>query len=119
MAQRAGVLAADVLRMISAHVKPGITTDELDRLCHDYIVDVLQAIPANVGYHGFPKTLCASVNHVICHGIPNEGKVLKEGERKLSDPAFQMRLTSGFPDDPLRYEKSLLTDWLRTELAVR
>jgi hypothetical protein len=47
------------------------------------------------------------------------GKVLKEGERKLSDMAFQMRLTSGFPDDPLRYEKSMLTDWLRTELAVR
>ncbi|WP_184601012.1 type I methionyl aminopeptidase [Rhodanobacter sp. MP1X3] len=76
----AGKLAADVLAMLKDHVKPGVTTEELDRLAHDYIVNVQQAIPANVGYHGFPKTLCASVNHVICHGIPNEGKVLKDGD---------------------------------------
>ena len=79
LARRSGVLAADVLRMISEHVKPGITTDDLDRLCHDYIVDVQQAIPANVGYHGFPKTICASVNHMVCHGIPSD-KRLKEGD---------------------------------------
>ncbi len=71
----AGRLAADVLDMIDAHVAPGITTDELDRLCHDYIVDQQQAIPANVGYNGFPKTICTSVNHVVCHGIPNDRKL--------------------------------------------
>jgi methionyl aminopeptidase len=76
----AGRLAADVLRMIEPHVKPGVTTEELDRLCHDFIVDEQQAIPANVGYRGFPKTICTSVNHVICHGIPSPGKVLKDGD---------------------------------------
>lgn len=75
----AGRLAADVLDMIAPHIQPGITTDELDRLCHDYIVNTQQAIPANVGYHGFPKTLCTSVNHVVCHGIPND-KQLKHGD---------------------------------------
>ena len=76
----AGRLAADVLRMIEPHVKPGVTTEELDRLCHDFIVEEQQAIPANVGYRGFPKTICTSVNHVICHGIPSPGKVLKDGD---------------------------------------
>ncbi|TWI56701.1 methionyl aminopeptidase [Pseudomonas duriflava] len=79
MARKAGALAAEVLAMISEHVKPGVTTDELDRLCHDYIVNVQKAIPANIGYHGYPKTVCTSVNHVICHGIPSE-KVLKKGD---------------------------------------
>jgi methionyl aminopeptidase len=78
-ARVAGKLAADVLAMLVEHVKPGVTTDYLDQLCHDYIVNVQQAIPANVGYHGFPKTVCASVNHVICHGIPS-AKVLKNGD---------------------------------------
>ena len=72
-------LAADVLDMIGEHVVPGITTEELDRICHDYIVDVQQAIPANVNYRGFPKTICASVNHVVCHGIPSD-KRLKAGD---------------------------------------
>ena len=67
----AGQLAAEVLAMITPHVKAGVTTDELDRLCHDYIVNVQKAIPGNVGYHGFPKTVCASVNQVVCHGIPS------------------------------------------------
>jgi methionyl aminopeptidase len=75
----AGRLAADVLDMIEPHVQPGVTTDELDRLCYDFIVDVQKSIPANVGYHGFPKTLCTSVNHVVCHGIPNDKK-LKGGD---------------------------------------
>lgn len=75
----AGKLAADVLDMIAPHIQPGVTTDELDQLCHDYIVNTQQAIPANVGYHGFPKTLCTSVNHVVCHGIPNDKK-LKDGD---------------------------------------
>ena len=76
----AGRLAADVLEMIAPHVKPGVSTEELDALCHDYIVNVQQAVPANVGYKGFPKTICTSVNHVICHGIPSPGKVLKDGD---------------------------------------
>jgi len=75
----AGRLAADVLDMITAHVVPGVTTEELDRLCHDFIVHTQQAIPANVGYRGFPKTVCSSVNHVVCHGIPND-KRLKSGD---------------------------------------
>jgi methionyl aminopeptidase len=75
----AGRLAADVLDMIEPHVQPGASTEELDRLCHDYIVQVQKAVPANVGYHGFPKTICSSVNHVVCHGIPNDKK-LKAGD---------------------------------------
>ena len=76
----AGRLAAEVLEMIAPHVKAGVTTESLDKLCHDHIVDVQAAIPANVGYKGFTKTLCTSVNHVICHGIPSETKVLKDGD---------------------------------------
>jgi len=75
----AGALAADVLDMITEHVVPGVSTEELDRICHDYIVNVQGAIPANVGYRGFPKTVCTSVNHVVCHGIPNERR-LKSGD---------------------------------------
>ena len=63
----AGRLAADVLDMIGEHVVPGVTTDELDQLCHDYIVNHQRAIPANLHYKGYPKTICASVNHVVCH----------------------------------------------------
>jgi len=76
----AGRLAAEVLEMLVPHVKPGVSTEELDRLAYDHIVNVQGAIPANVGYKGYPKTLCTSVNHVICHGIPNPGKVLKDGD---------------------------------------
>ncbi|SEK66226.1 methionyl aminopeptidase [Atopomonas hussainii] len=75
----AGRLAAEVLEMIGAHVKPGITTNELDRLCHDYIVNVQQAIPAPLNYKGFPKSICTSINDVVCHGIPND-KALKNGD---------------------------------------
>ncbi|NMC22786.1 MAG: type I methionyl aminopeptidase, partial [Serratia sp.] len=78
-ARIAGQLAARVLHMITPHVVPGVTTNELDRLCHDYIVNELQAIPANIGYHGYEKTVCTSVNHVICHGIPSD-KALKKGD---------------------------------------
>jgi methionyl aminopeptidase len=76
----AGRLAADVLKMIEPHVQPGITTDELDRICHDYIVDVQQAIPAPLNYKGFPKSICTSVNHQVCHGIPSPDKKLKKGD---------------------------------------
>ena len=81
----AGRLAAEVLEMIGEHVKPGVTTDELDRICHDYIVNVQQAIPAPLNYGGapgrmpFPKSICTSLNHVVCHGIPND-KPLKSGD---------------------------------------
>jgi methionyl aminopeptidase len=75
----AGRLAADVLRMIEPHVRPGITTGELDRLCHDYIVNVQRAVPAPLNYKGFPKSICTSVNHQVCHGIPGE-KRLKKGD---------------------------------------
>lgn len=75
----AGRLAAEVLEMIAPYVKPGITTDELNTLCHDYIVNHQQAIPAPLNYHGFPKSICTSVNHQICHGIPGDKK-LKSGD---------------------------------------
>ena len=75
----AGRLAAEVLVMIEPHVQAGITTDELDRLCHDYIVNVQQAIPAPLNYHGFPKSICTSLNHQVCHGIPGDRK-LKNGD---------------------------------------
>ena len=78
--REAGRLAAEVLALMIEHVKPGVTTEELDRIAHDHIVNVQKAVPANVGYRGFPKTLCTSVNHVICHGIPSPGKVLKDGD---------------------------------------
>jgi len=80
MARAAGALAAEVLQMIAPHVKAGISTGELDRLCHEHIVQVQKAIPANVGYHGYTKTICASVNEVVCHGIPSEGEVLRDGD---------------------------------------
>jgi len=76
----AGQLAAEVLAMIKPYVVPGVTTEELDRRCHDYIRQVQKATPANVGYHGFPKTLCTSVNGVVCHGIPNSREELKDGD---------------------------------------
>jgi len=75
----AGRLASEVLDMIAEHVKPGVTTDELNTICHDYIVNEQQAIPAPLNYHGFPKSICTSINHVICHGIPND-KRLKKGD---------------------------------------
>jgi methionyl aminopeptidase len=75
----AGRLAAQVLDMIGPHVKPGVATEELDRICHDYIVGELASIPAPLNYKGFPKSICTSVNHVVCHGIPNE-RVLKNGD---------------------------------------
>jgi methionyl aminopeptidase len=76
----AGRLAAEVLEMIAPHVQAGVSTAELDRICHDYIVDVQQAIPAPLNYHGFPKSICTSLNQVVCHGIPSERKLLKNGD---------------------------------------
>lgn len=76
----AGRLAAEVLEMIAPAVQAGISTGELDRICHDYIVNTQQAIPAPLNYHGFPKSICTSVNEVVCHGIPSEKKILKNGD---------------------------------------
>jgi methionyl aminopeptidase len=75
----AGQQAASVLKMIAPHVQPGITTGHLDEICHRYIVDELKAIPAPLNYRGFPKSICTSVNHVVCHGIPGD-RVLKDGD---------------------------------------
>ncbi len=75
----AGRLAAEVLDMIEPHVRPGVTTDELNTRCHQFIVEEQQAIPAPLNYRGFPKSICTSVNHVICHGIPSH-KILKDGD---------------------------------------
>jgi methionyl aminopeptidase len=75
----AGRLAADVLEMIAPHVVPGITTGELDRICHEYIVHTQKAIPAPLNYRGFPRSICTSVNHQVCHGIPGD-RVLKRGD---------------------------------------
>ncbi|MSP27040.1 MAG: type I methionyl aminopeptidase [Methylococcales bacterium] len=75
----AGRLAAEVLEMIESHVVAGITTNELDLICHNYMVDVQNVIPAPLNYKGFPKSICTSVNQQVCHGIPNEKK-LKNGD---------------------------------------
>jgi len=80
----AGRLASEVIDFIESYVKPGVTTGELDRLCHDYMVNVQNTIPAPLnyapsGYKPYPKSICASVNHQVCHGVPGE-KVLKHGD---------------------------------------
>jgi methionyl aminopeptidase len=75
----AGKLAGEVLEMITPHVQIGVTTEELDAICHEYITEQQQACPTSLGYHGFPKSMCTSVNHVVCHGIPGPKK-LKDGD---------------------------------------
>ena len=75
----AGRLASEVLEMIGPHVVPGISTLELDHICHEYIANEQQAIPAPLNYRGFPKSICTSVNHQVCHGIPGD-RVLKNGD---------------------------------------
>ena len=76
----AGQLAAEVLRIVAPHVRPGVSTDELDRICHRHIVEVQGATPANLGYLDYPRTVRTSVNQVVCHGIPSADKVLKKGD---------------------------------------
>jgi methionyl aminopeptidase len=76
--RRAGKLAAETLDMITAHVRPGISTGEIDKICHDYMVE-RGAIPATLGYRGYTKSSCTSVNHVVCHGIPGD-RVLVDGD---------------------------------------
>jgi len=76
----AGQLAAEVLDVVTPFVVPGVSTDELDNICFKHITEVQKAVPANVGYRGYEKTICASVNQVICHGIPSPNKILKDGD---------------------------------------
>ncbi|WP_369152281.1 type I methionyl aminopeptidase [Candidatus Thiodubiliella endoseptemdiera] len=75
----AGRLAANVLDMITPLVKSGVSTEELNKICHDFIVNEQGAVPAPLNYHGFPKSICTSINNVVCHGIPSEKK-LKKGD---------------------------------------
>lgn len=98
----AGRLTADVLDMIGEHIVPGVTTDELDAICHDFIVNHQKAIPAPLNYRGFPKSICTSVNHVVCHGIPGNKRlangdvvnvditVIKDGFHGDSSRMFQV-----------------------------
>ena len=76
----AGALASEVLEMIGPFVIPGVSTGELDLICHNYIVNQQKAIPAPLNYNGFPKSICTSLNHVVCHGIPSNEKILKNGD---------------------------------------
>ena len=94
----AGRLAAQVLSMIEPHVVPGITTDELDAICHKFIVDELDSVPAPLNYQGFPKSICTSVNHVVCHGIPGDKK-LKKGDLLNIDTTI---IKDGFHGDTSR-----------------
>ena len=94
----AGRLAAEVLDMIGDYVKPGVTTGELDGICHDFITNVQQAIPAPLNYRGFPKSICTSVNHVVCHGIPGD-KTLKAGDAVNIDVTV---IKDGFHGDTSR-----------------
>ena len=74
--RKAGRLAAEVLDFITCYVAPGVTTDHLDRLCHGFIVDH-GAIPAPLNYRGFPRSICTSINHVVCHGIPGDRRLME------------------------------------------
>ena len=94
----AGRLAADVLDMVGDYVKPGITTNEINDLCHKYITEVQDAVPAPLNYRGFPKSVCTSVNHVVCHGIPGDRK-LKSGDAVNIDVTV---IKDGFHGDTSR-----------------
>ncbi|GAA3911117.1 type I methionyl aminopeptidase [Halomonas cibimaris] len=93
----AGRQAASVFEMIIPHVKAGISTGEIDRLCHDYIVNELGSTPAPLNYHGFPKATCTSINHVVCHGIPDDAKKLKKGDILNLD--ITVRTADGYHGD--------------------
>ncbi len=73
-------IACDILKYISQYIKPGISTDRLDFLCYKRIVDYHKAYPSSLGYNGFPKSVCISINDVVCHGIPNKKDILREGD---------------------------------------
>ncbi len=94
----AGRLASEVLDMIADYVKPGVSTEELNRICHRFITEDQDAIPAPLNYRGFPKSICTSVNHVVCHGIPGE-KTLKTGDAVNIDVTV---IKDGFHGDTSR-----------------
>ncbi len=96
--REAGRLAAQVLDMIGDHVAAGVTTDEINTICHDFIVNELDAVPAPLNYHGFPKSVCTSINHVVCHGIPSDKK-LKKGDAMNIDVTI---IKDGFHGDSSR-----------------
>lgn len=96
--REAGRLAAQVLNMIEPHVRPGVSTGELDALCHKFIVEELQSVPAPLNYQGFPKSICTSINHVVCHGIPGDKK-LKKGDLLNIDTTI---IKDGFHGDTSR-----------------
>ena len=98
----AGRLAAEVLELIGEYVVPGVTTEELDRICHEHIVNVQKSIPACLGYHGFPKSVCTSVNQVVCHGIPADKKILKNGYFDQNDKGSQHPLNQAIHHDCLK-----------------
>ena len=109
----AGKLASDVLCMIEPFVKQGFSTEELDKICHDFIVNNQQAIPAPLNYRGFPKSICTSVNHQVCHGIPAPTKILKNGDIINIDVTV---IKDGFHGDTSKMyfvgEPSILSDRL-------
>ncbi len=96
--RNSGHLAAQVLSMIEPHVQPGVPTDELDAICHKFIVDELGSVPAPLNYQGFPKSICTSINHVVCHGIPGDKK-LKKGDLLNIDTTI---IKDGFHGDTSR-----------------
>jgi methionyl aminopeptidase len=95
--REAGRQAASVIEMITPHIQVGISTGEIDRLCHDYIVNELGSTPAPLNYHGFPKATCTSLNHVVCHGIPDDAKKLKKGDIMNLD--ITVKTTDGYHGD--------------------
>ncbi len=116
----AGKLTAEVLEMIADYVVPGVTTDELNQICHDYIVNVQQAIPAPLNYRGFPKSICTSVNQKVCHGIPSDKKlksgdivnvditVIKDGYHGDSSKMFAVGAISQFADRLIKVTREAL-----------
>ena len=116
----AGKLTAEVLEMIADHVVPGVTTDELNQICHDYFVDVQNAIPAPLNYRGFPKSICTSVNQQVCHGIPSDKKlksgdivnvditVIKDGYHGDSSKMFAVGAISQFADRLIKVTREAL-----------
>ncbi|MGS2742670.1 type I methionyl aminopeptidase [Halomonas sp. LS-001] len=95
--REAGRQAAHVFEMITPYVKAGVSTGEIDRRCHEFIVNELGSTPAPLNYHGFPKATCTSINHVVCHGIPDDSKKLKNGDIMNLD--ITVKTADGFHGD--------------------
>lgn len=95
--REAGRQAALVLEMLTPHVQAGTSTGRLDRLCYDFIVNELGSTPAPLDYHGFPKSICTSINHVVCHGIPDDAKKLKKGD--IMNVDITVKTSDGYHGD--------------------